>query len=325
MFRSFRIRTQEQVVFLLAILTFVAFSLGVHGFLDTANLIALLRSVALLGILAVGMGLVIIGRGIDLSLVSVLAISVAIFLNLLGHSLPFSLAFGITFLAVVAFGAVNGILIAYAEMPAIFATLATGTFLYGLGRSQFLNQDVIYVPDRYSLFFAFGNLRVAGIPVEVLVFAAALLANYLWLRFGKYGRYLYLIGDNLQTARITGLPVRPVLVFHYVVASLLAFGAGLIMAAGIHSMNTRIVNSSLLYDIILVVVIGGIGLSGGRGSVRNLILGTLLIGILLNGMTILDISDLYQNLIKASVLLAALIVDGVLNPRDEQTEQQGDI
>lgn len=77
--------------------------------------------------------------------------------------------------------------------------------------------------------------------------------------------------------------------------------------------------------MILVVVVGGIGLSGGKGGMRNVIYGTLLIGLLINGLTILDISDLYQNLIKASFLLIALIIDGVINPRDEQTDQQGDI
>jgi ribose transport system permease protein len=85
------------------------------------------------------------------------------------------------------------------------------------------------------------------------------------------------------------------------------------------------VNSTLLYDIILVVVIGGIGLSGGKGGMRNVIVGALLIGIMLNAMTIIDIPHIYQNLIKATILLAAIIVDSLLNPRDEQTAQQGDI
>jgi ribose transport system permease protein len=90
-------------------------------------------------------------------------------------------------------------------------------------------------------------------------------------------------------------------------------------------MNTRIVTSNLVYDIILVVVLGGVGLSGGKGGVRNVVVGTLLIGILLNGMTIMDIQYTVQNLIKSSILLIAIIVDSVMNPRDEQTAQQGDI
>jgi ribose transport system permease protein len=85
------------------------------------------------------------------------------------------------------------------------------------------------------------------------------------------------------------------------------------------------VNSNLLYDVILVVVIGGIGLSGGKGGMRNVVVGALLIGIMQNAMTILDYSNIEQNLIKAVVLLVAIIVDSLLNPRDEQTAQQGDI
>ena len=90
-------------------------------------------------------------------------------------------------------------------------------------------------------------------------------------------------------------------------------------------MNTRIANSTFVYDIILVVVLGGIGLSGGRGGIRNVIVGTLLIGILINGMTIMNIQYTVQNVIKSVILLAAIVADTTINPRDEQTSQQGDI
>jgi ribose transport system permease protein len=90
-------------------------------------------------------------------------------------------------------------------------------------------------------------------------------------------------------------------------------------------MNTRVANSTLIYDVILVVVVGGIGLSGGKGGIRNVVIGTLLIGILLNAMTIMDLPFTLQNLIKSVILLVALLVDSIVNPRDEQTGQQGDI
>ena len=108
-------------------------------------------------------------------------------------------------------------------------------------------------------------------------------------------------------------------------SALFSFIAGLLTAAGLQSISTRVVNSNLLYDVVLVTVIGGIGLSGGKGGVRNVLIGAVLIGILLNAMTIVGISFLFQNLIKAIILLVAIIFDGVLNPRDEQTAQQGDL
>ena len=120
-------------------------------------------------------------------------------------------------------------------------------------------------------------------------------------------------------------PVRPIVVLQYAVSATVAYLAGLITATAVASMNTAVVNSSMIYDIILVVVLGGVGLSGGRGGIRNVIVGTLLIGILLNGMTIMNIQYTLQNVIRGLILLIAIVIDSVVNPRDEQTAQQGDI
>ena len=100
-----------------------------------------------------------------------------------------------------------------------------------------------------------------------------------------------------------GIPVRPMIVLRYVISALIAASGGVLTASSLHSINVRVVNSNLLYDIILVVVIGGVGLSGGQGGMRNVIVGALLIGIMQNAMTILDISNIYQNLIKSTILL----------------------
>jgi ribose transport system permease protein len=170
-----------------------------------------------------------------------------------------------------------------------------------------------------------GQFRLEGIPADIYVFLALSLAAFLFLRFTKWGRYIYYAGDNPVAARNAGMPVRPMMVLRYVLSALAAFTAGLLTAASLQSINTRIVNGTLLYDIVLVAVIGGIGLSGGKGGVKNVLIGAFLIGVLLNVMTILDIPELYQNLIKSTILLIAIIVDGLLNPRDEQTAQQGDI
>jgi ribose transport system permease protein len=99
----------------------------------------------------------------------------------------------------------------------------------------------------------------------------------------------------------------------------------MITATAVASMDTNVANSSMIYDVILVVVLGGIGLSGGKGGVRNVIVGTLLIGILLNGMTIMNIQYTLQNIIRSLILLMAIVIDSVINPRDEQIAQQGDI
>jgi ribose transport system permease protein len=316
---------QEQIVFGLALLMCAGFAIALPGFLTTNNLLNLVRSVSILGILGVAMGIVVIGRGIDLSLVALMAISVAWTLNLIasGMPMPQAIMIGLAFSLVV--GAINGWLVAYAEIPAIFATLAMGTLIYGFGRYFLFTFDVAYMPATANSLLWLGQGTLFGIPVPIFVFTGVCIAGYLFLRYARSGRYLRAVGDNILAARITGIPVRPIIVQQYVMSALIGYLAGIVTAASVASMNTRLALSTYVYDVILVVVLGGIGLSGGKGGIRNVIVGTLLIGVLLNGMTILDIQYTVQNVIKGGLLLTAIVIDTIVNPRDEQTAQQGDI
>ena len=317
--------SQERIVFLIALSLFLIFAVFLPGFIEAGNLISLVRNVSILGILGLGMALAIIGRGIDLSMVAIMAIVVAWMLSLVagGTSIGAAILFGLVFSLVV--GLINGVLIAYIEIPAIFATLAMGTVVYGFGRAALIQSDVVYLPAVPQWFQAIGGGETFGVPNPVFLLALFSVIVFLLLKYTRPGRYLFGIGDNPQAARIAGIPVRPTIVLQYLVTSLIGFAAGVITATAVNVMNTRIATSTMVYDVILVVVIGGVGLSGGKGGVRNVIVGTLLIGILLNGMTIMDISYTVQNIIKSLILLAAIIVDSIINPRDEQTSQQGDI
>lgn len=317
--------SQEQIVFVLAVGLCAVFAVALPGFLTTNNVLNLVRSVSILGILGVAMGLVVIGRGIDLSLVALMAISVAWTLSLIegGMPLPQAIAIGLAFSLFI--GAVNGWFVAYVEIPAIFATLAMGTLVYGFGRYFLFGLDVVYMPPAGAPLLWIGQGTLMGVPVPIYLFAGVCLAGYLFLRYARAGRYLRAVGDNMLAARITGVPTRPTVVMQYVLSSLIGYLAGIITAASVASMNTRVAISTYVYDVILVVVLGGIGLSGGKGGIRNVIVGTLLIGVLLNGMTIMDIQYTVQNVIKGAILLTAIVIDTILNPRDEQTAQQGDI
>jgi ribose transport system permease protein len=315
---------QERIVLIITVLIFIAASVGLTGFLKPANLIAIVRSISVLGILALGMGIVIIGRGIDLSMVAIMAMSTASYLQLLSLGYNDQLAFTLVILGVLAIGGLNGFLAAYADVPPIFVTLASGLFVFGYVRSQIITADAVNVPAGHWL-DSLGQFRIISIPIDIFIFAGLCFASFLFLRFTKWGRYVYFAGDNPVAARIAGIPVRPMEVLRYVLSALFSFIAGLLTAAGLQSISTRVVNSNLLYDVVLVTVIGGIGLAGGKGGVRNVIIGAVLIGLLLNTMTIVGIPFLFQNLIKAIILLVAIIFDGVLNPRDEQTAQQGDL
>lgn len=323
----FRVRhlTQEQIVFGIAVALFVAFSLFLPRFLSPENMLTLVRNVSVLGILGVAMALAVIGRGIDLSLVALMAISVAWAFHMMERSVAIPLALAIGFSFSVLVGAITGFLIAYVEIPAIFATLAVGILIYGFGRFFLIDLDVVYLPERAKSIAWVGQGALFGIPLPIYFYAAVCFLAFLFLRYTKQGRYLRALGDNPAAARITGMPTRPVIVLQCAVTAMIGFAAGLITATSVASMNTRIALSTYVYDVIFVVVLGGIGLSGGRGGIRNVIVGTLLIGVLLNGMTIMDVQYTLQNVIKSVVLLIAIVVDTIVNPRDEQTAQQGDI
>ncbi len=291
---------QERIVFAIAALLFLAFSVFVRGFLDADNLLSLIQNVSILGVLGIAMAQAIIGRGIDLSIVATMAMTVAWSLDLITRGAPVSLALLAGLMMAIVIGLINGFLIAYVEIPSIFATLAMATAVYGFGQNFLVPTDITYLAPTAGWLKLLGGGKVAGVPSPVIVFAALSLVAFLFLRYTKWGRFIYAIGDNPIGARVAGIPTRPMMLLQYVLSALIAFLAGLVTASVVNSMSTRVVNSTLVYDVILVAVIGGIGLSGGKGGIRNVIVGTILIGILLNGMTILDMPYTAQNIVKGS-------------------------
>jgi ribose transport system permease protein len=321
--RSFR-PTQEGVVFGITVVLFIAFSLFLPRFLTTGNILTLLNNVSTLGMLAIGMGMIVVGRGIDLTMIAVMVIGVSFSIWLSTVGVPFGWALLVGGALVVAIGTVTGILVAVAEISPIFATLALASVVYGAGRLAF-KSDVVYAPSGYAWFSFLGSGTVFGIPVSIYATAVVALIVALFLRKTRFGRFVYAVGDNPAAARTFGLPTRPVIIAQYAGSALIAFLAGILICSLVSGINTRIYNSSLIYDVLLVVVLGGIGLSGGKGGVRNVIVGTILVGVLIDGMTILNVDYTAQNLIKGLILLGALALDAIVNPRDEQTSQSGDI
>ncbi|RYZ12242.1 MAG: ABC transporter permease [Comamonadaceae bacterium] len=317
--------SQQTVVFGLFVLIFIGFAVFLPGFFRVDNLLTLLQSVSVLGILGLGMALIVIGRGIDLSMVATLVVAPGLMLQMVSDGHPLWLAGFAALALTLAVGLFNGWLIAFAEVPSLFATLASGLLLAGLGQAAFFRLDIVQWNAGMDAVAWIARGTVFGVPRPVVVFALLTLLVSGFLRWMRLGTFVYAIGDNPQAARSAGIAIRPVILLQYLLSSLIAALAGLVMAISVSSMPVLIFNSTLIYDVILVVVLGGIGLAGGRGGALSAVVGTLLIGTLLNGMTILDVSYSAQNLIKGLILLVAIAVDSFVNPRNEQTAQQGDI
>jgi ribose transport system permease protein len=315
---------QEQIVLLVTLLLLAFFGLTLEGFATVGNLLTLARSVSVLGILGLGMGIVVIGRGLDLSQIAAMAISGAIVAQILaaGGSLILALAAGGA--VALAFGIANGLIIAFIEIPALFTTLASGFLAYGFAREVVLQGFIFYVPPEREAFLFLGQGTLLGVPMPIVVFAVIAVAVHLLLSRTSIGRFIYAHGDNHETARLTGVAVRPLAVLEYALCAFIAFLAGVVVTSTTASMNTNIINSTLIFDVILVVVLGGISLVGGRGSVWSVVVGTALIGTLLNGMIIMNLDGNLQSIIKGLVLLGAILLDNRLHPRDEETAKQGD-
>lgn len=316
---------QQAIVFLTFIVVFVGFSVFLPGFFVLDNVLNMLRSISVLGMLGLGMAVVVIGRGIDLSMVALLAVPTALIMTLAEAGIGIELALVAGFALALAVGLLNGFMTAYAEVPSLLTTLATGLGLAGLGQTGLLKFDVVSWPAQLSPISWLGGAGVFGVPSSIIAFTVVAVLVAMFLRRTKLGLFIYAIGDNPNAARSSGVPVRPIMVLQYMVAATIAVFAGLVMASSSSVMDTRMYNLSLIYDVILVVVLGGVGLSGGRGGVLNVVVGALLVGAILNGMTILNFSYDGQNLIKGVILLFAIALDSIINPRNEETAQQGDI
>lgn len=316
--------SQEQVVLLVVVALFGAFALTLDGFLTASNLVNLARNVSALGILGVAMAVVVIARGLDLSLIASMGVSTAVSIQLMqaGMSTPLALLVGLGI--VLLMGALNGFLIAFVEIPALFATLASGLLVYGLARSSMLDGLIAELPRDREFVRALGQGALLGIPMPILLFTAVAALAHLLLTRTKAGRFLYAHGDNAGAAALTGIAIRPLTVGEYMLAATVGFVGGLVAAGSVGGFNTQVISGSLVYDVLLVVVVGGISLVGGRGGVFSVVVGTALIGVMLNGMTILDLNTHEQNIVKGLILLAALVLDNRLHPRDEETVRQGD-
>lgn len=305
----------------------VVFSIFVDGFATLGNLRVILSNSAALMILSCGMAVVIISRGLDLSLIAEMVAGATTFSILVSAGVDGPLALLLAIAAMVMVGLLNGWLIAYVEVPAMLATLAsamlvTGFFRFAILRGEFM----LMLPKSNPAVMFLSGTVVPGISVPVALMAVTLAVTWFLLRRSAAGRTVYAMGDNFQAARLTGLPVRRTTLAVYVFAALTALVAGLITAAASGTVDFRTVtNGTLLFEVILVVVLGGIPLRGGRGGVLNIVVGVALIAVLRNGMTLLDFTTQTQDVLKGLVLLAAIVIDNQLNPRDAETDTVGDL
>ena len=273
-------------------------------FATSGNLLNVALATSVTALLAAGQTFVIILAEIDLSVGAVLGFSAAITALTLRHQSTVT-AIVVGLLVGAGAGLVNGLLVTKARMPSFIATLATMSVLGGL-TLQLSQGNPIAVTD-YD-FQNIGQARLAGIPAPVWIMVLVFVGFGVLLARTRFGRYVYATGDNAEAARLSGIAVDRVKILAFVISGVLAALAGFIVSARLSTAEPT-AGTGLELEAIAAVIIGGTSLAGGRGDLVGTIVGALILGVIDNGMNLLDVSPFLQSVVKGLVILFAVLLD----------------
>ena len=287
-----------------------------NSFLKPQNLINVVRQISVIGLLAIGVMLTIIALGIDLSLGSVLGFAAVVSASLVqqpgwkealypGLQLPAFVAVLAGLGAGLLLGAVNGGLIATFKIPPFIATLGMMTmargfaYIYSNGRPvSTLNEDFLFI----------GGGDILGLPVPIIVFLTVIILTHLMLNYTRFGRHAYAIGGNETAARVSGVNLGRTKLGIYAFSGLMAGLGGVVLTARVQS-ATPALGIGYELDAIAAAVIGGTSFAGGIGTVWGTVVGALIIGVMNNGLDLLNVSPFYQQVVKGVIIIVAIIID----------------
>lgn len=278
-------------------------------FLTGANQINILRQATISGIVAVGMTLVILTAGIDLSVGSILALSAVITADLLKQGTPVLLAVLIALGIGALMGMVNGLMIARGKIPPFIATLGMLTVGRGLTLMYTQGKPFTGLPDAFRFI---GTASIGPVPMPIVIAAVLFILVTVVLNRTRFGEYIYLIGDNPVAAQLAGVNTNRMIVFVYMISGMCSALAGLILIARLDSAQP-VIGVGYEFSAIASVVVGGTSFSGGEGTLFGTLLGTLLIETLSNGLNLLNVSQLWEQVIKGVVIAAALLFYKAIN------------
>ncbi|MFA0782630.1 ABC transporter permease [Fervidibacter sacchari] len=284
----------------------VYFKAGENLFFTSDNILTLLRQASFNAIMAAGVSVVIITAGIDLSIGSVWALSAVVMAFVcVNKGLVWTLSVLVGLSVGLACGLVNGWGVTLLRIPPFVATLGMMSIARGLAEVITGGFQISGLPDAFQWW---GQGDIFGVPVPVIVAIGIIVLTWALLRFTRLGRYIYAVGGNEAAAHLSGVPVNKVKLFAYAYCGILAALAGLLATARMGSVRP---SDALGYelDAIAASVIGGISLMGGQGSVLGTAIGAALIGVLRNGMVLLDVSAFWQKVVIGIVIIIAVALD----------------
>jgi ribose transport system permease protein len=280
-------------------------TIGTDSFLTPSNLINVLRQICINALLAIGMTFVLIIAGIDLTVGSVVGASGVAVVMLMERGAPMMPAILVALMVGLVIGLINGVLVAYTGMPAFIVTLSLLGAIRGVA---FLITDGRSVASTNDLFISLGNSYIFGIPMPVYMLAGVVIITSLLLYKTKFGRRMYAVGGNPTAATFAGIQTKSLMVKVYMISGLLSAFAGIIMASRMYSAQPTAGNG-YESDAIAAAILGGTSFSGGIGTIGGTLIGALVIGVLSNGLNLMQISSYVQMIVKGLVIILAVSLD----------------
>jgi len=274
-------------------------------FLTVSNLFNLIRQVSINAIIAFGMTFVILTGGIDLSVGSILAFVGAVVAGLLAADVNLFVAIIIGIVLGALSGLLNGILVAKGRLAPFIVTLATMTIFRGLTLAYTEGRPITGLPAHFRLI---GTGEIAGVPLPIVLTALFFLLFYLVLNHTIFGRRVYTIGGNEEAARLSGMNTDRIKMLVYMISGVTAAISAIILTARLNSAQPT-AGLTFELDAIAAVVLGGTSLSGGYGTLGGTLVGALMIGVLNNGLNMLNVPSFYQQVVKGLVILIAVLLD----------------
>ncbi len=292
---------------------FLLMTLFVPGFFDAYNLINMLFQLPELGILSLGMMVVLLTAGIDLSITFLAALAGVIVATLLtnGYSVPVSILAGVA--TALAGGLLNGFFIAVVGVSPILVTLGTMTLFEGIVLLLTKGNSISGFPESYSLI---GNGLLGVVPIPILIFAAIAVILSILLNKTAWGRSVYMFGNNPTATLFSGINTTRVVLWVYLFAALMAAVAAIIMTSRYNSAKVDI-GSSYLLQSIAVAVLGGTSISGGYGKVIGVVLAVGIFQIISNGLNLLCVSSMVIDMLMGTILIGVLLINYVSAKRKQ--------
>ena len=310
--RLFKDSSRQFGIILVILLMILIFSYGSDVFFTYGNFISILQQTAIKGVMAVGMTLIIISGGIDLSAGAIAGLSSMVAATIMtkysgDYVVPLSII--VALLIGIICGFINGALIAFFDLQPFLVTMGTMSLFRGL---DYIYSGALPVRNLPQSFLGFMNSMNSSVPIPVIILLSLSIIAFLGIKYSRYGRHIFAVGGNEEATRLSGINVREIKIRTYIFGALTSVLAGIIYIGRLSAADPKMGDGYEL-DAIAAAAIGGASMSGGKGGIIGSLMGAFMLAMLANGLTLLNIQSFYQTAATGVIIIIAVLIDKFSN------------